>query len=82
MRRMVRIRRGDLGPTRQSESGGVSIKAAVVRSFAEPLVVEERPVPTPAGHQVLVRMETSGLCRTDIHAAQGDWPVKPSPPFV
>lgn len=27
-------------------------------------------------------METSGLCHTDIHAAQGDWPVKPSPPFV
>ncbi|MFB7224247.1 alcohol dehydrogenase AdhP [Streptomyces sp. NPDC056227] len=58
------------------------MKAAVVRSFAEPLVIEERPVPNPAGHQVLVRMETSGLCHTDIHAAQGDWPVKPSPPFV
>ncbi|GGT60042.1 hypothetical protein GCM10010207_69510 [Streptomyces atratus] len=58
------------------------MKAAVVRSFTEPLVVEERPVPTPAGHQVLARMETSGLCHTDIHAAQGDWPVKPSPPFA
>ncbi|MEE1736519.1 alcohol dehydrogenase AdhP [Streptomyces sp. BE147] len=58
------------------------MKAAVVRSFAEPLVIEDRPVPTPAGHQVLVRMETSGLCHTDIHAARGDWPVKPSPPFV
>ncbi|MEU9091517.1 alcohol dehydrogenase AdhP [Streptomyces sp. NPDC048428] len=58
------------------------MRAAVVRSFTEPLVVEDRPVPTPAGHQVLVRMEASGLCHTDIHAAQGDWPVKPSPPFV
>ena len=58
------------------------MKAAVVRSFTEPLAVEDRPVPTPAGHQVLVRMETSGLCHTDIHAARGDWPVKPSPPFV
>jgi threonine dehydrogenase-like Zn-dependent dehydrogenase len=57
------------------------MKAAVVRSFAEPLVIEDRPVPTPAGHQVLVRMETSGLCHNDIHAAQGDWPVKPSPPM-
>jgi propanol-preferring alcohol dehydrogenase len=27
-------------------------------------------------------MEASGLCHTDIHAAQGDWPVKPTPPFV
>ncbi|MFJ9680400.1 alcohol dehydrogenase AdhP [Streptomyces sp. NPDC101194] len=58
------------------------MKAAVVRSFTEPLVVEERPVPSPAGHQVLVRMEASGLCHTDIHAARGDWPVKPDPPFV
>lgn len=58
------------------------MKAAVVRSFTEPLTVEERPVPAPAPHQVLVRMETSGLCHTDIHAARGDWPVKPEPPFV
>lgn len=27
-------------------------------------------------------MEASGLCHTDIHAANGDWPVKPTPPFV
>lgn len=58
------------------------MRAAVVRSFTEPLVVEDRPVPVPAGHQVLVRMEASGLCHTDIHAARGDWPVRPSPPFV
>jgi alcohol dehydrogenase, propanol-preferring len=22
------------------------------------------------------------LCHTDIHAARGDWPVKPTPPFI
>ncbi len=27
-------------------------------------------------------METCGVCHTDIHAAHGDWPVKPNPPFV
>jgi propanol-preferring alcohol dehydrogenase len=27
-------------------------------------------------------LEASGLCHTDIHAANGDWPVKPVPPFV
>jgi alcohol dehydrogenase, propanol-preferring len=27
-------------------------------------------------------MQTSGLCHTDIHAAAGDWPVKPNPPFI
>jgi len=29
-----------------------------------------------------VRLEASGLCHTDTHAAHGDWPVKPTPPFV
>ena len=36
----------------------------------------------PATDEVLVRIETSGLCHTDIHAAHGDWPVKPAPPFI
>ena len=31
---------------------------------------------------MLIRLETSGLCHTDIHAAHGDWPVKPTLPFV
>ncbi|GAA2245917.1 hypothetical protein GCM10010104_47880 [Streptomyces indiaensis] len=56
------------------------MKAAVVRSFGEPLVIEERPEPGPG--QVRIRLEASGLCHTDIHAAHGDWPVKPTPPFV
>lgn len=58
------------------------MRAAVVRAFGEPLVIEDRPVPEATGHQVLVRMEASGLCHTDIHAWRGDWPVKPEPPFV
>ena len=58
------------------------MKAAVVRAFGEPLVIEERPDPEPGPGQVRVRVEASGLCHTDIHAAHGDWPVKPKPPFV
>ena len=58
------------------------MRAAVVHSFTEPLRIEERPTPTPGPGQVLVKVETSGLCHTDIHAAHGDWPVKPTPPFV
>ncbi|KRF26274.1 alcohol dehydrogenase AdhP [Phycicoccus sp. Soil803] len=58
------------------------MKAAVVTSFDAPLALEERPVPTPAAGQVVVQIEASGLCHTDIHAAHGDWPVKPTPPFV
>jgi propanol-preferring alcohol dehydrogenase len=58
------------------------MRAAVVHDFTQPLRIEDRPVPTPGAGEVLVRVETSGLCHTDIHAAHGDWPVKPSPPFV
>ncbi|MET8033815.1 zinc-dependent alcohol dehydrogenase [Streptomyces sp. NPDC005345] len=58
------------------------MKAAVVRAFGEPLVIEERPDPEPGPGQIRVRLEASGLCHTDIHAARGDWPVRPSPPFV
>ena len=58
------------------------MKAAVVHQFGKPLMVEEITTPTPELGQVLVKIETSGLCHTDIHAARGDWPVKPSPPFV
>jgi propanol-preferring alcohol dehydrogenase len=57
-------------------------EAAVVREFGQPLVMEDRLIPSPGRGQVTVRMEASGLCHTDIHAANGDWPVKPSPPFV
>ncbi|WP_329333988.1 zinc-dependent alcohol dehydrogenase [Streptomyces sp. NBC_01352] len=58
------------------------MKAAVVRALGEPLVIEERPDPEPGPGQVRVRVEASGLCHTDIHAARGDWPVRPNPPFV
>jgi len=58
------------------------MKAAVVRQLGHPLVIEERPVPTPGAGQVVVHLEASGVCHTDIHAAHGDWPVKPAPPFV
>ena len=58
------------------------MKAAVVRAFGQPLVIEDVPIPVPGPGQVVVKVETSGLCHTDIHAAHGDWPVKPTLPFI
>jgi len=58
------------------------MRAVIVDSFTAPPTVQEVARPTPAAHQVLVRIEASGLCHTDIHAARGDWPVKPSLPFT
>lgn len=59
-----------------------TMKAAVVHAFGKPLRIEEVPVPTPSDDQVLVKIEASGVCHTDLHAAEGDWPVKPNPPFI
>jgi propanol-preferring alcohol dehydrogenase len=58
------------------------MKAAVVHEFSKPLVIEDVPKPVAGSGEVVVRIETSGLCHTDIHAAHGDWPVKPKPPFI
>ena len=58
------------------------MKAAVVTDFTAPLEIQERPIPHPARDQVLIRMEACGLCHTDIHASHGDWPAKPTLPFV
>src|SRR5687767_4701207 len=57
-------------------------RAAVVHDFAEPFRVEDVPRRPLEHGQIRVRIEATGLCHTDIHAAHGDWPVKPSPPFV
>jgi alcohol dehydrogenase, propanol-preferring len=64
------------------EAEVATYRAAVVREFGEPLVVEEVPRLALEPGQIRVRVEATGLCHTDIHAAHGDWPVKPSPPFV
>jgi alcohol dehydrogenase, propanol-preferring len=59
-----------------------TMKAAVVPELGGRVEIRELPVPEPGPGQVLVRMVASGLCHTDIHAAAGDWPVKPAPPFI
>lgn len=59
-----------------------TMQAAVVRAFGEGLTIEDVPLPTPGPGQALVKLVTSGVCHTDLHAAEGDWPVKPTPPFI
>lgn len=59
-----------------------TMKAAVVHEFGKPLSLEEVPVPDVSPGQVLVKVVASGVCHTDLHAADGDWPVKPALPFI
>jgi propanol-preferring alcohol dehydrogenase len=84
---------GDSGPTpREPHAIGWNektpsiqeepVKAAVVPDFGARLEIRDVPVPEPGPGQVLVKIMASGLCHTDIHAARGDWPVKPKMPLI
>jgi propanol-preferring alcohol dehydrogenase len=55
---------------------------AMVEQFKSPLVLREWDIPKPGVGQILVKTEFCGVCHTDIHAADGDWPVKPQLPFI
>jgi alcohol dehydrogenase, propanol-preferring len=58
------------------------MKAAMVNAFGKPLQIEQVPVPTPGWGEVLIKVIATGVCHTDLHAADGDWPVKPALPFI
>jgi propanol-preferring alcohol dehydrogenase len=59
-----------------------TMRAAVVHAFDRPLAIDEVPVPQPGPGEILVKIEASGVCHTDLHAARGHWPVKPTLPFI
>ena len=59
-----------------------TMHAAVVERFGQPLVLREWDIPTPGPGQILVKTEACGVCHTDLHAAHGDWPLKPALPFI
>nr|WP_199082944.1 alcohol dehydrogenase AdhP [Pedobacter sp. ASV19] len=58
------------------------MKAAVIHAFGEPLHIEEMPVREPGENEILVKVIACGVCHTDLHACEGDWPVKPKMPLV
>jgi propanol-preferring alcohol dehydrogenase len=58
------------------------MKAAVVEEFGKPLVIKKIPVPKVPAGRILVKVAACGVCHTDLHAASGDWPVKPNLPFI
>jgi alcohol dehydrogenase, propanol-preferring len=48
------------------------MKAMVLRRAGEPLCLETVADPEPAPGQILIRVEACGVCRTDLHIADGD----------
>ncbi len=59
-----------------------TMKAAVATKLGAPLDIRETDVPAIGPGGVLVRVRASGVCHTDLHAVDGDWPVKPTAPFI
>jgi propanol-preferring alcohol dehydrogenase len=62
--------------------GHGKMHAAVVEQFGKPWVLQEWDIASPGAGQILVKTEACGVCHTDLHAANGDWPVKPTLPFI
>ncbi|HSI60032.1 MAG TPA: zinc-dependent alcohol dehydrogenase, partial [Ideonella sp.] len=60
----------------------MQMQVALVEAFGAPLVLREWDIPVPGAGQILVKTEACGVCHTDLHAADGDWPLKPSLPFI
>jgi propanol-preferring alcohol dehydrogenase len=58
------------------------MKAAVIHQFGQPLQIEEMPVKEPGENQILVKVIACGVCHTDLHACEGDWPVQAKMPLI
>ncbi len=50
------------------------MKAAILRDFKRPLAIEDVDRPKLESHEVLIRVEACGVCHSDLHVADGDWP--------
>ncbi len=59
-----------------------TMRAALCREFGKPLTIEEVPIPTPKAREILIKVEASGVCHTDLHSIAGAWPVKAKLPFI
>jgi propanol-preferring alcohol dehydrogenase len=58
------------------------MKAARIHQYGEGLVIEDIPVPVAGPGQVLVRVEGSGFCHSDVHVIDGDIRILPRMPLV
>lgn len=56
--------------------------AMVVETIGGPIIKKEIPVPVPGPDEVLVNIKYSGVCHTDLHAMNGDWPLPVKMPLV
>ncbi|HEV8385293.1 MAG TPA: zinc-dependent alcohol dehydrogenase [Candidatus Acidoferrales bacterium] len=50
------------------------MRAATLKEFGSPFLMEEIPRPVVAADEVLIKLEACGVCHSDLHMAHGDWP--------
>ena len=50
------------------------MRAAVLHDFKQPLTLEDIERPKPDADEVLIQVEACGVCHSDVHVADGDWP--------
>ena len=57
--------------------------AAVMDGFNRPLQIRRVPRPAPGKGQILIRLEASGVCHSDVHVWKGDMrPANAPSPFI
>ena len=56
--------------------------AQVIDKVGGPLQYKQIDVPKPGPTDVLVNIKYSGVCHTDLHAVNGDWPIPTKLPLV
>jgi propanol-preferring alcohol dehydrogenase len=50
------------------------MKAAILHEFKAPLTIEDVARPELDARDVLIEVEACGVCHSDLHVADGDWP--------
>lgn len=68
-----------LNPHPDSSASGKPLKAAVLSTPKQPLTIKEVPTPGFNIGQVLLRVRACGVCRTDLHIAEGELPPRKQP---
>lgn len=59
------------------------MRAALLDTPCQPLRLASIPIPSPGPGEILIRLEASGVCHTDVHVWQGGYrPVKAPEPFI
>jgi alcohol dehydrogenase, propanol-preferring len=59
------------------------MRAAVLSGYGQPLRITNLPIPAPGPGEILIKLQASGVCHSDVHVWQGDSVATPPPnPYI